>query len=267
MFQDLSRTSDFERHVRVTVHVLRFLASFKCKSVKNAVVLKLRELNKGESYPTPLEASYVRELFIKREQAQFYGPELAILAKSNSLPKKHHLARLYPFLDNGVMKVGGRLHANETLPEDRKYQKIIPKNSVLSKLLVAQVHKNLLHGTHQGCLAALASMYWVVGARELVRKHIRSCNQCFRYVCKPVAPLMGDLPRERVTRHQPFEHVGIDFAGPFVTKVSVDSRSAVALVLLATADLLSTETFVTKGPAKSIPTCSKGWCRVTRSHG
>ena len=221
-FQDLSKTSRFERHVRVTVHVLRFLAAFKTgQHLKNVCISKIRELNNTmHPFPSPAETTYVRRAFIMREQRIHLGSELATLAKGGSLPRKHHLSRLYPFVDNGVMKVGGRLHASDTLPEERKYQDIIPKKSALAKLLVAQVHDRLLCGTLQGCLAALASTYWVVGARELIRKHIRACTKCYRYACKPVIPLMGDLPKERVTPNKPFDHVGIDFAGPFLTRIT-----------------------------------------------
>ena len=222
LFQDLKHTSNLERHVRVTVHILRFLASFKSTSVKikNLCIAKVRELYTGEYHPTPIETSYVRNLFVRREQALHLNSELAILGKGHNLPKKHHLSRLYPFLDNGLLKVGGRLHASDALPDDRKYQIIIPKNCALAQLLVSQVHERLYHGTLQGCLAALATTYWVVGARELIRKHLRNCTFCYRYVCKPIAPLMGDLPKERVSPNSVFDYVGIDFAGPFYTKAS-----------------------------------------------
>ena len=219
LFQDLKHTSELEHHIRVTVHVLRFLVSFK-RTTKNQCLTKIRDLHQGEHYPSPVECSYVRNLFIRREQSIHLGKELAILAKGESLPRKHHLSRLYPFLDDGVLKVGGRLHATDVLPEERKYQIIVPKNGDLARLLVSQAHLKLYHGTLQGCLAALAQRYWVVGARELVRKHLRGCTLCYRYVCKPQAPLMGDLPKERVSPNAVFDYVGVDFAGPFFTRAS-----------------------------------------------
>ena len=225
LFQDLNNVSDLERHVRVTVQIFRFLAILNRSGnpIKNKVVVRFGEFTGNEPFASPIESTYVRGLFIRREQQQHLGKELALLSRGESLPRKHHLARLYPFVDDGVMKVGGgggRLHANETLPEDSRYQIIIPKTSPLAGLLVAQAHKKLLCGTLQGCLAALATTYWIVGVRELVRKHIRACVRCFRYACKPDAPLMGDLPKERVTPNLPFEHTGLDFAGPFLTRAT-----------------------------------------------
>ena len=52
------------------------------------------------------------------------------------------------------------------------------------------------------------------------------CVKCFRYSCKPEAPLMGDLPRERVTPNHPFDHTGLDFAGPFLTRDSGEHGSS-----------------------------------------
>ena len=222
MFQDLRKVSKFERHVRVTVYVFRFLSWFKKSGtpIKNQCILKFRNFEKTQPYPSPAESTYVRRLFVRREQQQFLGAEIAALSRGESLPRKHHLARLYPFLDDGLLKVGGRLHASESLPEDSKYQMIIPKKSPLAGLLVGQAHATLLCGTLQGCLAMLAAKYWIVGARELVRQCIRKCIKCFRYSCKSDPPLMGDLPRERVTPNHPFDHTGLDFAGPFLTRAS-----------------------------------------------
>ena len=223
IFQDLKRTSDFERTVRVTVYVLRFAC--KCrkpggKTPSSCFTNFYTNFNTvTDCFPTPAEATFVRDLFIAREQQLYYGDEIALLAAGKTLTKKHHLQKLYPFVDKTVLKVGGRLHASDLLDESQKYQVIIPKESPLARLLVHQAHRKLLHGTHQGCLAALQVKYWIVGAKSIIKKCIRECNQCFRYMSvKPPMPLMGYLPKERITPTAPFTYTGVDFAGPFVTR-------------------------------------------------
>ena len=101
--------SNLEKHIRATVFVFRFLAGFKKSGacLKNRCIQRFREFDKSKPYPSPAESTYVRGLFVRREQQRFLGAELALLGRGESLPRKHHLARLYPFVDDGVMKVGG----------------------------------------------------------------------------------------------------------------------------------------------------------------
>ena len=236
-FMDLNDTSDIERTVRVTVYVIRFAAAFKQSqgSSEKGCLSKYRAQFSTPSarYATPAEQTFVRNLFIEREQQEYYGSEIELLQQGKTLPKKHHLRKLYPFVDNGLLKVGGRLHASD-LTEEQRYQIIVPKEGNLARLLVSQVHKKLMHGTHQGCLAALHTKYWVVGAKSIIKKHIRECVKCFRYMAqKPQMPLMGDLPKERVTPSCAFDHTGVDFAGPFTVREYVKGKATEGKAYLA----------------------------------
>ena len=49
------------------------------------------------------------------------------------------ILKLYPFLFQGVLCVGGRLaHAN--LPDESKYQRLVPKESRLATLVIKKAH-------------------------------------------------------------------------------------------------------------------------------
>ncbi|XP_076384293.1 uncharacterized protein LOC143262290 [Megalopta genalis] len=47
---------------------------------------------------------------------------------------------------------------------------------------------------------------------------IHKCIRCFRVKPKVPAYIMGDLPKNRVTRARPFQNVGVDYCGPFFIK-------------------------------------------------
>ncbi|KAK9687674.1 methyltransferase (DUF5641) [Popillia japonica] len=46
----------------------------------------------------------------------------------------------------------------------------------------------------------------------------RKCVKCFRNNPKVITPMMGNLPRARVTYDFPFSATGVDYAGPFYIK-------------------------------------------------
>ena len=68
-----------------------------------------------------------------------------------------------------------------------------------------------------------ARKYWIVKANQKIRTHIRNCTSCFKFVTTPHTPLMGDLPTERVSLSNPWDHTGVDFAGPFLIRAYVEA--------------------------------------------
>ena len=48
---------------------------------------------------------------------------------------------------------------------------------------------------------------------------MRGCGICRRLSARPQPPMMGQLPKERITPDIVFEHVGVDYAGPVRVKL------------------------------------------------
>ncbi|GFV66006.1 integrase catalytic domain-containing protein [Trichonephila clavipes] len=67
-------------------------------------------------------------------------------------------------------------------------------------------------------LSLIRQHYWIPDERSTVRREIKRCIECCRFNSKPSYTKMGDLPKQRITQTRPFEIVGIDFAGPILTK-------------------------------------------------
>ena len=233
IFQDLRKVSSLERTVRVTGHMLRFLSKFKRYSAQQTTKTKRNETladyrlkfsaDYSLGYITPAEATYVRHLFLQREQQFYFKEEIATLLSGKELHRSNKLYELYPFMDNGLLKVGGRLAASNSLSDQQKYPIIVSADSPISDLLIEHAHRILMHGTQQNCLAVIRSKYWMIKANQKIRKYIHNCVKCHRYVTSSSAPLMGDLPKERVTISDPWDSTGVDFAGPFNVRAYADA--------------------------------------------
>ena len=177
---DLSRFNSLYKVLRILAYARRFIDKLK----KNVVIT------------TPNE-------------------EIRTLAIAQQVKPKSQICKLYPFLDNGILCVGGRLvHAK--LPEESKFQRLIPQDSHLARLIVLNSLQLTLHGGTSQTIAHIRTRFWIPSFRNLVRKMIMNCVNCHRFNSKPVFPLMGDLPKTRVDPPiKAFEDVGLDFAGPF----------------------------------------------------
>ncbi|GFY54190.1 integrase catalytic domain-containing protein [Trichonephila inaurata madagascariensis] len=113
-----------------------------------------------------------------------------------------------PYLDeNGLIRLGGRLEFCNLFINE-KHPLILPKNSWLITLIVRREHNKVLHGGTTSTLAQVRSNYWIPKGRQLVKKVIRNCFSCRKYLAKPI--LISSRHHYLVivsTNHQPFQSV------------------------------------------------------------
>lgn len=86
-------------------------------------------------------------------------------------------------------------------------------------LIVKDAHIHALHGGPQLTLNIVRQKYWIIGARNLIKKAIHHCLPCFKHSSAPINQLMGQLPASRVTPGRPFRSSGVDYAGPVTLKL------------------------------------------------
>ncbi|XP_039315422.1 uncharacterized protein LOC105198944 [Solenopsis invicta] len=203
----INRYSSLMKLLRITAVCKRAISCFKKKP--------------DSSLSNPLSTTDLenaRLFWVKLIQQSYFSQQIKLLSRGLSLSASDPLLKLTPFLDSsGLLRVGGRLQYS-LLPSSTKHLLILPKESPLSTLIIADAHSRTLHGGTQLTLNYIRNDYWIVGGRVPVRAFIFKCVRCTRYRQKRAQQLMGQLPVERVTPTRPFLHSGVDYAGPFVLK-------------------------------------------------
>lgn len=152
-------------------------------------------------------------------QQHHFPEELSALEKGKTSVKKgSRLYKLDPILDDGVLRVGGRL-SKMAMPEEFKHPAILPKTSHLTRLLIRHAHISSGHGGRNQTLAKLRQRFWILKANSVTRGTIRDCVFCRRWHSSPTVQKMADLPLSRTSPdHPPFTYVGVDYFGPIETK-------------------------------------------------
>ena len=158
-------------------------------------------------------------LLVKSAQTDGFSKEISHLMKQMPVSKKSNVIALSPFLDkDGILRVGGRLDL-APISYDRKHPVLLPKHHRLTELVIHQEHLKNLHAGPQLLLAAIRQMYWIVGARDLIRRFVHKCVTCRRQRAETLQQIMGSLLTDRITREvRAFVKTGVDFAGPVLLK-------------------------------------------------
>ncbi|KAI2646060.1 Transposon Tf2-9 polyprotein [Labeo rohita] len=151
-------------------------------------------------------------------QQQSFKSEILSLKKGHTIKKGSSIYRLDPFLEDGILRVGGRLH-KMAIPEDSKHQAILPKNSHLSTILLNHIHQTTGHCGKNQILSKLRQRFWIVHANSAARRLVRNCLICRRWNAPVMEQKMADLPLSRLTCDSPpFTCVGTDYFGPVEVK-------------------------------------------------
>ena len=152
-------------------------------------------------------------------QRSYFEKEIKILEKGNALKNSHSLLPLNPVLDQGLLRVGGRLK-HSLLQYDEKHPLILPAEGHFTEMVVRDCHARVLHGGVQLTLNTLRQRYWILKGRQKVKALIQKCIPCIRYRASQQYQLMGNLPADRVRPGHPFDHSGVDYAGPYMIRAA-----------------------------------------------
>ena len=140
-------------------------------------------------------------------------------AKQGTLAKSSALAKLDPFVDStGLLRVGGRLQAG-SLSLGETHPIILPKNSHVTQLVIAECHENVKHQGKGITMNEIRSAgYWIIGGNSVVASYIHNCIPCRRQRRPTENQKMAALPPERINQAPPFTYIGCDCFGPFIVK-------------------------------------------------
>ena len=132
--------------------------------------------------------------------------------------KQSSIANLNPFIKDGVIRVGGRLH-NASVCYEVRHPVLLPSKHRVTDLIVMYFHVREGHSGSLHTLAATRERFWVIKGHSTVRRVLRDCRSCRLINAPSGKQVMAPLPKVRVSAHtKMFYNVGVDYAGPFLTK-------------------------------------------------
>ncbi|XP_036345643.1 uncharacterized protein LOC118754877, partial [Rhagoletis pomonella] len=168
--------------------------------------------------PSPQELLHALHCIIWNLQIRHYSDDIKALRKGQQVCS--NLKSLNPFLQitDGfmLMKVGGRLEMANIL-YTQKHPILLPGKDDFVRQYVQFVHRQNYHAGPKALVALIRLRFWIINARDLARRVVRSCVHCVRYRPKLEGQIMGQLPVERLTPSRPFARCGVDFCGPVNT--------------------------------------------------
>ena len=209
---DINRFSSYNRLLRVTAWVFRFISNLKAK--REGKNISVNELDASEIY---------------------YAETRWIIEAQENLKKDTHYKQLALNLgiyeEEEILKCKGRLR-NSDLETESRFPIILPREHKLTELIIVDCHKRVYHNGLKTTLAELRARFWVPQGRQQVKKIVRKSVRCKHIQGRPYtsAPV-GDLPAFRVQEAPPFTNVGIDFAGPLFYKTEQGEMKKCYIIL------------------------------------
>ena len=228
----IERISSWSRLKKIVAWVLRYKNLLRRQSQRHKTKSDVIKHQFGDSIITPLSISEVNEAeneIIKYVQGQLFKEELASLngisdsiqqgkSNQNTVKKNSSIYKLDPVLENGLLRVGGRLE-HAPIENDAKHPIILPKKHHVTKLLIEYFHRASAHSGVEYTLSLIRQKYWILGARSSVRNVVNTCFSCRRRQAPVMQQKMASLPEDRVTPSKPpFTYVGVDLFGPFIVR-------------------------------------------------
>ncbi|GMT13136.1 hypothetical protein PFISCL1PPCAC_4433, partial [Pristionchus fissidentatus] len=193
--------------VTVTAYVLRFLSRIANKCKSDSIRAKFSSIPLSTvTHLTAEEKKYAFRTLLRNFQQRH-------ISDYDEVVKKNHI-----FLDEStdLWKATSRLE-NSNISTEFKNPIFIPtKNSILARLIVRDTHDSTVHAGVQTVINQIQSQFWIPRIRQITKSVLHSCIPCHKTNNLPYSyPKSPALPADRVNPSRPFEHTGVDYAGPF----------------------------------------------------
>ena len=91
------------------------------------------------------------------------------------------------------------------------------------ELFLRNEHKNSLHEGTEHVRNIVQQNFWILDIQNALRSIKNTCIRCRKGRAQTKAPVMADLPEERLVASTVFLNVGVDYFGPFT--VEIDRRN------------------------------------------
>ena len=202
-----TRYSSWTKFKRVLAWMIRFTDR-----------LKKRKSHGDDSLLTVDEIECAEHFILMSVQRKHFPQERNALANGDIVRKSSKIFGLDPILQDGLLKVGGRIGKSK-FSNELKHQIIIPKEDPVATLLIRHLHETQGHMGRNYVLSSLRAKFWVTHGNAAVRKVLADCVKCRRRKASNQEQKMGDVPLDRLMVDKPpFSSTGVDYFGPFLVK-------------------------------------------------
>ena len=201
--------------IRVLVQVVRAIYVLSKRKVPSDVDEKVRRR--------------IMNSLVYEHQKEFWKEEIEALISGKGSPKG--IKGLRPFIDSQcILRVQSRLKSCWWLPEQTRNPILLKPTGYLAGAVLRDFHGNQLRhcGGPEQLLLESRAHFWITNPRHLCKEVIRRCQRCRVRDLKPYRPPMSDLHVSRLGSGEPlqaFRVIGMDMAGPFLTKGPPRTRS------------------------------------------
>lgn len=227
----LSKYSSFEKVLRITAWIFRFLRNrknSKGNSEESDSPSEDIKVGNGRSITVTClsgpELDRAELFWIRSVQKAAFSREFEALRSGRTVSKTSPIAILRPAFDEKhcIIRVTSRL-ADLFAFEERTPPALLPAIGQVPadriiELMIWNLHIKYLHASASLLLIKMREKYWLIKGRQQIKKVIGICGRCRRVHCRPYSQPMGGLPLERITEMTPFLITGVDFMGPVYVK-------------------------------------------------
>ncbi|KHJ91498.1 integrase core domain protein [Oesophagostomum dentatum] len=204
---------------RVVAFVLRFVCAVADKvnaKTPNKIRLSLTK-NAGSSIETIQltgeEINRAGKTLIRNHQRARINKQVISSLKHLNLRKD----------EEGIWRCFGRLGLAQ-LDQGARFPIFVLQKTLLAEIIIREYHQKGHPGINH-TIALVRQEFWIPQLRAQVTQLIRKCVQCQKFNNLPYRyPNQDDLPKERVTRSRPFEHIGLDYFGPILVKLQNEDQ-------------------------------------------
>ncbi|KAL7883055.1 hypothetical protein SRHO_G00007130 [Serrasalmus rhombeus] len=141
---------------------------------------------------TPVDLQRAEEAIIRFYQQEKFPKEISTLQEGKPVMCSSDLHKLDPVLQDGMLRVGGRLN-RAAMPEEEKHPVILTKDQNVFKLILKHIHQCLGLAGCNHMLSFLRKKYWITHANSACRKVISECTECRHFQGNMGQQKMADL--------------------------------------------------------------------------
>ena len=207
---DSSSYSSYWKLLRVTAWIFRFIRN-------------VRRGHQSSGELTASELTQARMYWIKAVQKECFAAELDALQRNVDLPRDSKISQFNPFLDNGLIRLGGHLQFTD-LSRDTSHPLLLDGKHHFVSLLIWHTHVRHHHLEVRIILSELREEFLILRARQAIKKVLHKCLPCKMAKNSCSHQIEEPLPADQVKPQKPFAVAGIDFAGPLYIKVGSNIR-------------------------------------------